>query len=68
MEGDAFFKILWCLLLTYLGAHDNEGKNLMKNMFPQIFNTINSDPINDEIEERPSIGLWIKIQIKTKEE
>jgi len=68
IEGAYFFKILWCLLLTYLGAHDNEGKNLMKAMFPQIFNTINSDPINDEIEERSSIGLLIKIQVKTKEE
>lgn len=64
-DGDGFFRSLWYLLLTYLGAHDSSGVDLMRTMFPETSKKNNPGP-RKHLKESPSIGIRIKVQLKTE--
>ena len=66
-QTDRFFSLLWFLLSTHLGAHDPRGVDLMKKMFPQAFNK-SDQPSDKEDKEKPSIGVKIKVQLRTEHE
>lgn len=64
-DGDAFFGLLWHLLLTSLGAHDSSGVTLMKTMFPETSKENNPRP-KKEIKEKPSVGVRVRVQLGTE--
>jgi hypothetical protein len=65
-DGDGFFGLLWHLLLTYLGSNDFCGATLMETMFSKTPKGNNLGPIT-EVKERPSIGVRVKVQLRTEE-
>ena len=64
-DGDEFFRLLFLLFLTHLGVHDPQGICLMKTMFQKLLDK-NDPPLDEEGEEKPSIGVKINIQLKTE--
>lgn len=64
-DGDVFFRSLWYLFLTYLGTHDSSGVALMRTMFSEASKKNNPGP-KMEFKESPSIGIRIRIQLKTE--
>lgn len=64
-QVDRFFGLLWFLFSTHLGVHDPQGICLMKTMFPKLFNK-NDPPSDEEGEEKPSIGVKMRIQLRAE--
>ena len=63
-KADSFFGLLELLLITDLGAHDLQGIQLMKEMFPKLSGKSNSQ--SNKEEKKPSIGIKIDIELESE--
>jgi hypothetical protein len=66
-DGDGFLDLMWDLILTLLGAHDSKGLTLMTTMFPDT-SKANNPGLGKENNERPSVGIRLRVQLKTEAE
>jgi hypothetical protein len=66
-DGEGFLDIMWDLLLTWLGTHDRHGLALVSTMFQDPPKT-NNPGLGKETNERPSVGIRVRIQLKTEVE
>jgi hypothetical protein len=64
-DGDGFLFLLWNLVLTYLGAHDPQGLELMTTMFLKASKENNPKP-GKATNNRPSVGIKVNIQLKSE--